>query len=172
MVRECPLPARKRTWDNSKYAPTRKGSGGSSPPNSGLNLEVRCSPMTRVLVPPVLGIVFITSVVLGSAHAQSPHPSTQDRAVLVTPQRITQWESELSNWGRWGPDDQRGTLNLITPEKRAAAVRLARHNFRPRLDQTSARSRSRLQVRRSAVRRFRRHQQSVSPLVPVVSRQH
>ena len=20
-----------------------------------------------------------------------------------------------SNWGRWGPDDERGTLNLITP---------------------------------------------------------
>ena len=28
---------------------------------------------------------------------------------------------QLSNWGRWGPDDQRGTVNLITPERRAAA---------------------------------------------------
>lgn len=29
-----------------------------------------------------------------------------------------------SNWGRWGPDDERGTLNLITPEhtRRAAAL--------------------------------------------------
>jgi hypothetical protein len=27
------------------------------------------------------------------------------------------WMSELSNWGRWGADDQRGTLNLITPRK-------------------------------------------------------
>src|SRR5262245_3924020 len=32
----------------------------------------------------------------------------------------------LNNWGRWGNDDQRGTLNLITPEKRAAAVSLSR----------------------------------------------
>lgn len=32
----------------------------------------------------------------------------------------------LNNWGRWGDDDQRGTLNLITLEKRAAAVGLAR----------------------------------------------
>ena len=32
----------------------------------------------------------------------------------------------LNNWGRWGDDDQRGTLNLITPEKRATAVGLAR----------------------------------------------
>lgn len=30
----------------------------------------------------------------------------------------------LSNWGRWGPDDQRGTLNLITPEITRRAVAL------------------------------------------------
>ena len=30
----------------------------------------------------------------------------------------------LSNWGRWGKDDELGTINLITPEKRAAAARL------------------------------------------------
>jgi len=29
-----------------------------------------------------------------------------------------------SNWGRWGKDDQMGTLNLITPEKRVQAARL------------------------------------------------
>ena len=32
----------------------------------------------------------------------------------------------LSNWGRWGSDDELGTLNLITPAKRVAAARLAR----------------------------------------------
>ena len=32
---------------------------------------------------------------------------------------------ELSNWGRWGPDDQLGAANLITPEKRLAALGLA-----------------------------------------------
>jgi hypothetical protein len=31
------------------------------------------------------------------------------------------WMSELSNFGRWRSDDQRGTLNLITPAKTAAA---------------------------------------------------
>jgi len=30
------------------------------------------------------------------------------------------------NWGRWGDDDQRGAINLITPEKRVAAARLVR----------------------------------------------
>jgi kynurenine formamidase len=33
---------------------------------------------------------------------------------------------QRSNWGRWGPDDQRGTLNLITDAKRAAAAALVR----------------------------------------------
>tara|TARA_B100000959_G_scaffold158906_1_gene166513 strand:+ start:21896 stop:22945 length:1050 start_codon:yes stop_codon:yes gene_type:complete len=54
----------------------------------------------------------------------TPHPSTQDPAVLVTPDQMSLWEAELSNWGRWGPVDQRGTLNLITPEKTRAAASL------------------------------------------------
>ncbi|MFF3567603.1 cyclase family protein [Nocardia jiangxiensis] len=33
---------------------------------------------------------------------------------------------ELSNWGRWGDDDQVGTLNFVTPEKRVAAAKLVR----------------------------------------------
>jgi kynurenine formamidase len=31
-----------------------------------------------------------------------------------------------SNWGRWGAEDELGTINLITPAKRAAAARLVR----------------------------------------------
>ena len=30
---------------------------------------------------------------------------------------------KLSNWGRWGDDDQLGTLNLVTPAKRLDAVK-------------------------------------------------
>jgi kynurenine formamidase len=30
----------------------------------------------------------------------------------------------LSNWGRWGADDERGTVNLITPERLVAAGQL------------------------------------------------
>jgi len=29
---------------------------------------------------------------------------------------------DISNWGRWGDDDELGTLNLITPAKRVAAA--------------------------------------------------
>jgi len=32
----------------------------------------------------------------------------------------------VKNWGRWGPDDQLGTLNYITPEKVVEATRLVR----------------------------------------------
>ena len=32
----------------------------------------------------------------------------------------------LSNWGRWGPDDELGTLNFITPAKRVQASGLVR----------------------------------------------
>lgn len=31
---------------------------------------------------------------------------------------------EISNWGRWGNDDELGTLNLITPKERFAAAQL------------------------------------------------
>ena len=32
---------------------------------------------------------------------------------------------QVRNWGKWGPDDELGTLNYITPERIAAACRLA-----------------------------------------------
>jgi kynurenine formamidase len=35
----------------------------------------------------------------------------------------------LSNWGRWGPDDELGTLNLVSPAKRIAAAALVRTGF-------------------------------------------
>ena len=33
---------------------------------------------------------------------------------------------ELSNWGRWGDDDEIGTLNFVTPAKRVAAATLVK----------------------------------------------
>jgi kynurenine formamidase len=37
---------------------------------------------------------------------------------------VLSWFDRLSNWGRWGRDDQAGTLNLIKPEHRVAAAQL------------------------------------------------
>jgi kynurenine formamidase len=33
---------------------------------------------------------------------------------------------ELSNWGRWGDDDEIGTLNFVTPDKRVRSVQAVR----------------------------------------------
>jgi kynurenine formamidase len=44
----------------------------------------------------------------------------------TTKAQVDQWMTEISNWNRWGKDDQRGTLNLITPEKRKQALKLVR----------------------------------------------
>lgn len=38
--------------------------------------------------------------------------------------QVLEWMTSLSNWGRWGADDQKGCLNLITPEKRKQAAAL------------------------------------------------
>lgn len=48
--------------------------------------------------------------------------SSQSRE--VTAETIARWAEELSNEGRWGADDELGTLNLITPEHRVRAARL------------------------------------------------
>jgi kynurenine formamidase len=37
---------------------------------------------------------------------------------------LIEWMQSLSNWGRWGEDDQRGTLNLLSPEKTRRALGL------------------------------------------------
>jgi kynurenine formamidase len=39
---------------------------------------------------------------------------------------IDGWMSELSNWGRWGAEDELGTLNFITPQTRVAAAALVK----------------------------------------------
>jgi len=42
----------------------------------------------------------------------------------VTAETIERWMRELSNAGRWGADDELGTLNLITPQHRVRAAGL------------------------------------------------
>ena len=45
---------------------------------------------------------------------------------VPTQDRVDVYFKELNNWGRWGNDDQRGTVNLITPAKRQAAQALVK----------------------------------------------
>src|SRR6266404_4559236 len=57
-----------------------------------------------------------------SAWAQSAASGPRDS----TPQDFVRLQKQLSNWNRWGAGDQMGAVNLITPAKRKAAVRLVR----------------------------------------------
>ena len=68
--------------------------------------------------------VFVVAFALIVA-AQDFSPAMADTP-RVTKEDIAKWMTDLSNWGRWGKDDQRGTLNLITAEKRKQSLRLVR----------------------------------------------
>ncbi len=45
---------------------------------------------------------------------------------LPTEEEVRGYAKTLSNWGRWGKDDQRGALNFLTEETRRAAMSLAK----------------------------------------------
>ena len=63
----------------------------------------------------------------GPGRAHEPEPGSQAGAGEtrgVTAEQFDRWMTELSNWGRWGDDDELGTLNLITPAKRIQAAAL------------------------------------------------
>src|SRR5258708_37859866 len=46
--------------------------------------------------------------------------------VPPAPARVEGYFKELNNWGRWGDGDQLGTVNLVTPAKRARAQTLVK----------------------------------------------
>lgn len=45
---------------------------------------------------------------------------------MAYPERFHQLAKKVNNWGRWGPDDEIGTVNLITPEVRRRAASCVR----------------------------------------------
>jgi kynurenine formamidase len=57
---------------------------------------------------------------------QAPSAASPSQHPLVTAAQYERWQTELTNWRRWGPDDQLGALNLITPAKRKQAAALVK----------------------------------------------
>ena len=53
-------------------------------------------------------------------------PSGNGGYPVLTQEAWDRMFEEVSNWGRWGPDDQLGAVNLITPEKRKQAAALVK----------------------------------------------
>lgn len=51
---------------------------------------------------------------------------TTSGTTTVTTSEFDQLFRGLSNWGRWGPEDQRGALNHLTPDRVTAAAALVR----------------------------------------------
>jgi kynurenine formamidase len=64
------------------------------------------------------------SIVLGLAVLTVTLGHTQSRRAMTTEADYHQAMDELSNWGRWGADDELGAANFITPAKRKAAAAL------------------------------------------------
>ena len=80
-------------------------------------------PMRNVAAGILAGLVvaLVTASTLSSQGGGVDH--------TVTQADMDRWKVELSNWGRWGKDDQNGTLNLITPAKRKQAVGLMKEGI-------------------------------------------
>lgn len=64
-----------------------------------------------------------------SVYSQRAGSRSSSARPFVTQAQFDRWQVELSNWGRWGKDDELGTLNLVTAEKRRAAAALVKEGF-------------------------------------------
>lgn len=60
----------------------------------------------------------------------------------LTRDDIDKWMESLSNWGRWGKEDQLGTVNLITPAKRKQAAALVREGVSVSLSRDAIKERA------------------------------
>src|SRR5688572_14632283 len=65
------------------------------------------------------------ALVAASAVIVRSQPTPADRPPVAKAE-YERWKTELSNWGRWGKDDEIGALNLITPAKRRQAASLVK----------------------------------------------
>src|SRR5580704_7474056 len=72
-------------------------------------------------------ILVIGLIVLGAA-VSIPCAQNQSntRPTITNEEDFRRAMKELSNWGRWGADDELGAANLITPAKRKQALALAK----------------------------------------------
>src|SRR6202158_1048455 len=70
--------------------------------------------------------LLMAALAAGELSAQAVAPASTH---VVTESQYERWKKDLSNWGRWGKDDEIGALNLITPAKRKQAAGLVKEGF-------------------------------------------
>ena len=75
------------------------------------------SPRARLIMYALVVCAMVMGEILGVYEI-----SAQTNLPEVTAEEVQAWLGEFSNWGRWGPNDELGTLNLITTEKRLKAA--------------------------------------------------
>ena len=63
----------------------------------------------------------------GTATAAGAPSAPADTAALRA--SYEQWRKDYKTWGKWGPDDNKGTSNLITPQKVMSAMRLVKNGI-------------------------------------------
>ncbi len=80
--------------------------------------------MRRILT--AAGMVGAATLVALAIKAGTPAAQGGTPNHTVTKEQYEGWKKTLSNWGRWGKDDQIGAMNLITPAKRKAAAALVK----------------------------------------------
>ena len=73
--------------------------------------------MTYRMLPLAMSLILTLTLATGSS-AQASHTASKAD--------FERWMKQLSNWGRWGKDDQKGTVNLITAAKVKHAATLAK----------------------------------------------
>ncbi len=72
-------------------------------------------------------VLSIGLIVLGAGVSVSyPQSTGSARPAIANEEDFRRAMKELSNWGRWGADDELGAANLITPAKRKQALALAK----------------------------------------------
>jgi kynurenine formamidase len=71
-----------------------------------------------------LGVMSLAAAAIAPAQSNSTRPNHQ-----MTKQDVDGLMTELSNWGRWGKDDELGTLNLITAAKRKEAATMVKEGY-------------------------------------------
>src|SRR5215470_14518233 len=69
------------------------------------------------------------AVLLCSTAALIPIAARSQAGHQVTKADVDRWMIDLSNWGRWGKDDQLGALNLVTASKRKEAAGLVKEGY-------------------------------------------
>jgi kynurenine formamidase len=82
--------------------------------------------MTKVGLLTAALFIFVLSTLIAVTSETAQQDAASVEPPPVTKAQADRWMTELSNWGRWGKDDQLGALNLITPQKRKQAMALAR----------------------------------------------